>query len=471
MTEHVVPALDERRPLLGPAIVCLALALTGLPYLVLGSMGLYVVVYPVATAIIAVALYAVSRPAYVGFSMWVWFLTPLVRRLVDYGLGGYTESSPAMLAPYLVGGIGALGLWAVLTTEARGARQAFTLMLVALVYGGAVGFVQNSASKLAESAFEWGIPLVTGALVLVDWQQYPRYRDVILRTVTLGMGLLGLYGIYQFFVLPPWDRMWMESVHMISLGQPLPLQVRVFGTLNSPNPFAMTMVVGLLCLLASGNRSRVEALVARLATVPAAFALLLSTVRSGWGAYVVGLLYILFMARSQHRWRVLLFIAVMAAAVAPLALDESVSGRLSDRAASFTDLSSDRSLNARADLYSMAATQLLYIPLGLGLGMPNLDSGLIETVATLGWAGAAAYFLGFALLCLWAWRMRRRVPDHDPFIVVAMGIAVAMTATLPFGNSFTGVKGVYLFGFLALALAGIRYHAAALVRGPVVASG
>src|SRR5690606_21955010 len=83
---------------------------------------------------------------------------------------------------------------------------------------------------------------------------------------------------------------------------------------------------------------------------------------AGWGASVVGLLYILFMARSQHRWRVPLFSAVMAAAVTPLALDESVSGRLSDRAASFTDLSSDRSLNARADLYSMAATQLLYIP-------------------------------------------------------------------------------------------------------------
>ena len=455
------PALNERRRLAGLAAVFIAIACAGLPYVVLGSLTLYPVVYPATMGALAVALYSISRPVYIEFSMWVWFLTPFIRRLVDYGNGAFTEDSLVLTAPLVVGGVGILGLWTLLTEEAHGVRQAFILMLVALAYGGAVGLVVNGPVKMGLDGLQWGIPLVTGALILVDWRQYPRYRAALLRTITLGMGVLGLYGIYQFFVLPPWDRMWMESAPMQSLGNPVPMQVRVFGMLNAPNPFAMTMAVGLLGLLAAGVQSRTEALLAKLAAIPAGAALLLCQVRTGWGAYVVGLLYVMFMARRLNRWRVIVFLLLMVAALTPLVLMEGVSGVLSERTSTLTDLENDNSFNDRMNMYSTALPAVSTNPFGWGLGLPgSIDSGIIQLLAKLGWVGSALFMLGFAMLFLWVWRTRHYIPAHDPFVPVAVGIAVAMTATLPFQNFFMEVQGVYLWGFLAIAIAGSRYHRA-----------
>ena len=54
---------------------------------------------------------------------------------------------------------------------------------------------------------------------------------------------MGVYGLIQFFYLPPWDHYWMEA-HP-KLPENLPAGGRVFSTLNSPTLGAV-MMAGLL---------------------------------------------------------------------------------------------------------------------------------------------------------------------------------------------------------------------------------
>jgi hypothetical protein len=464
MTGTPAPSLtlDSRaRQLIGVAALCVVIGLSVMPYLMVEVLEHYMVIIPVACAAAAAALYAVSRPLYFGFSLWVWFLVAFVRRVIDYGLGEYVDSNFVMTAPYMVGGIGVLGLWSVLTAEDRGVRQAFTLSMVALAYGAAVGLAVNGADRMAPFALEWLVPMITAGLLLVDWRQYPRYREVVVRTMTLGMGVLSLYGIYQFFVLPPWDRMWMEAAPMISLGKPEPLLVRIFGPLNAPNPYAMTLAVGLLCLFAVNlKEDRTLGLLARFSAIPAMVAILLSGVRASWGAYFVGFFYVMVQTRSRSRWALALYLVLALAASVPLLLLGEVQSDVTERMESLTSLSDDRSLQTRTSYYTQAPTYLLSNPFGLGLGtIYQVDSGILVLLISLGWGGSFLYCLGLGILYWWAWKVAREGgPIRDRFVVVAGGVSIAMLSAIPFGNNFAGVKGVYLWGFLALALAGVRYY-------------
>src|SRR6266852_1783879 len=86
-----------------------------------GGQGLLLrVALPAMALLVGVILYA-SRPIlYVQYSLWVWFLTPLVRRLVDWRFG-YTDPNIILLAPFLVAGIAGL-------TVLRSGRSANTRM-------------------------------------------------------------------------------------------------------------------------------------------------------------------------------------------------------------------------------------------------------------------------------------------------------------------------------------------------------
>jgi hypothetical protein len=461
---------ELRYRLAGWGAAFIAVALAGVPYLVWGEITLYTVLIPAVAGAVAFALYYVNRPLYFGFALWVWFLTPFVRRLIDYASGAYIESNPVMTTPYIVSGVGVLGLWAVLTEDVKGVRQAYSFVIVALIYGAMIGLVINGAVAMATAVLEWGLPVVMSALLLADWQRYPEYRKVALRTITVAMGVIGLYGLYQFFVLPPWDKLWMESVDMNTIGYPAPLQVRVFGTLNSPFPFAMTLAVGLLGLFAVRGQGLVWGMLAWLAAVPATVSLLLTETRTAWGAIFVGFFFILLRAHAKSRRAIAFYLAAAAVVAVPLLLYEPISMEVTSRFSTFGDIQEDESFQDRVARYEAAAPLILTTPTGIGLGSfgsaarvsgggaGTQDSGILTTLFSLGWIGALLYGLGVGILFLWVWRAARGDPGGDRFLVVASGMAVAVLSAIPFGDVFSGVAGMYLWGFLALALAGARYY-------------
>ena len=85
-----------------------------------------------------------------------------------------------------------------------------------------------------------------------------------------------------------------------------------------------------------------------------------------------------------------------------------------------------------------------------------VDSGIIETLLTIGWLGAIPYFLG---LCLMMFKVfRSSVGRSDAFMNAARGISLSFFAQLIFGNSITGFSGILLWSFLGVSLAADKYH-------------
>jgi hypothetical protein len=79
----------------------LALLLIAAPLFAIGAGGWVRIVYPAVAVGLGLFLEARSAPAYVGFVLWVWVLSPLVRRLSDFQ-AGWQDPSVLILTPYLV---------------------------------------------------------------------------------------------------------------------------------------------------------------------------------------------------------------------------------------------------------------------------------------------------------------------------------------------------------------------------------
>jgi hypothetical protein len=65
------------------------------------SAGILRLVFPVTAFLLAVFLYLRHPILYIGFTWWIWFLSPLLTRLVDYRVG-WDSTRQMLVAPYLV---------------------------------------------------------------------------------------------------------------------------------------------------------------------------------------------------------------------------------------------------------------------------------------------------------------------------------------------------------------------------------
>jgi hypothetical protein len=74
-----------------------------------GKGTLLRIAIPAGATLTGFALYLRRPIGYIHFTLWVWFLTPLVRRLVDWRVG-FEDQNLVLLAPSLVSAIAGLTL-------------------------------------------------------------------------------------------------------------------------------------------------------------------------------------------------------------------------------------------------------------------------------------------------------------------------------------------------------------------------
>ena len=420
--------------------------------------------YPLAAIVIGAPLYLRYPALYVGFTWWVWFLTPEVRRLVDYQQG-WNPGNPVMLAPYLVAGLTFFALLRHLPKLQFRRLFPFGLIFLALLYGYSVGIFRAGPASATFDLLSWLVPVVFAFYLVVHWRSYPRYRQVVRRTFVWGVLVMGLYGLLQFFVLPPWDRYWMLHAPLESIGQAKPFEVTVFSTLNAPGPFAVVLMAGLLILFTGGG-------VLRWPSVAAGYvSFLLTLVRSAWGGWVLG---VLFLASHRNRFRSRMVVALTMAGLAIWLLLTlgPVGERIDARVQTLHNLEQDTSFKAREKSYWELLPQALLDPVGEGLGsigvatklkssggelgrVENFDSGLLSIPWVLGWPGTLLYVGGLTWLLFYALRARSQ---SDLFATASQGIVIAALAQLVFGLALSGVAGMVLWSFLGLSLVAERYH-------------
>jgi hypothetical protein len=421
---------------------------------VAGKPQLLRIALPAFAAVVGWLLYS-SRPvAYVSYSLWVWFLTPFVRRFVDWHFG-FIEPNFVLLAPFLVSGISIFALMPSTNRHKERIPVAFVLCGIAIFYGFVVGMLLHPSAETFFGLVNWLCPMLFGLHLYLNWPQYEQYQAVIARTFVLALLILGLYGIFQFFSPPAWDRYWLENVKADSFGRPEPLEVRVWSTMNSPGPFANTMMAGLLLLLVIRVPLKLPSAIAGY------LSLLLSVVRTAWLSWIVGFLLILKHGNPRVIVRLLLSILLLVACLVPLANDPRVATVIGDRFTTFTDLGHDASFGARLDMYKILIHDAANTPFGLGLRNLEVsrdmavDSGILTLIFSLGWLGSSLFLTGVLCLFFWGERIRN---STDEFNRAAKAITFAILAQLIAGDVFVNVTGAIFWIFAAMYLAADHHY-------------
>lgn len=222
-----------------------------------------------------------------------------------------------------------------------------------------------------------GLAVVTWILIgLIASGRVPDIWPLIYKTFPYLGAIIGIYGIFQFFYLPKWDRAWMIASKLNSIGAPLPEQVRVFGTAESPGPYAI--VLG-LCLIIALERSISERGSTRLMMAGIACLLVaplaLTAVRTGMlGIVLAGAFMSIRCLRGTKRIiPIIASVLIYAVLTFAVRLFSRTSSVLTESRLSEFDAANDNSLQSRLELLARVP-QYISNPLGRGVTV-NTDSG------------------------------------------------------------------------------------------------
>ena len=437
-------------------VLYVAIALAG------GGGRALTLTYPAGCAAVAAICYLRSPSLYYGFTWWTWLLTPMIRRVFDLRYG-FHATSPLLLGPLLATSIAIFTMVRYRRSLRSGTYAPFLAAFAALLYAYLIGMIRQSFAAATYDLLVWAAPIVFGLHLALEWRRFPRIRDTLSAVAVWGMLVTGAYGIFQFVDPPMWDRVWVVSAEMYSVGIPAPFLIRVFSTVNAPGPFATLLVCCFLFALVSPQRWRYIALAVGLV------ALLLTKGRSAWGALVLGglVLHLRQPIRAIPRqWLALMTILLIAG---PVIMQPRVLRLVSARAGTITELGHDASYRARVGSTRDYVSRVLDNPAGSGLGLfggatklrtgsasgSALDSGPLEVLGSMGWIGGSLYFM--ALLSILLSTLRRGGPRRDAITDAAAGVVVAILASSLFGNVFTGFSGFLLWNGVGILIGGRSY--------------
>ncbi len=417
--------------------------------------------YIVISFAVAVLLYLRYPPLYIGFTWWMWFITPLVSRLIDYR-SSFDESRLLLISQYLVTLVTLYTCFKDFPKSYRQGGLPFILAFISVVYAFFVGLIKTTPVTAGRAVLDWIIPIIFSFHLFINWRYYPQYRQIIKSTFLWGVLITGAYGVVQFLIAPEWDRAWLLSTKLTSFGDPAPLKIRVWSTMPSPGPFASMMMAGLLLLLTSSGPLTIAA------AGVGYLAFLLTMVRTVWGGWFLGLISMLISIKARLQMRLVITILVMAICVVPLTTMDPFAKSINSRLESLSTLDKDDSANVRKKIYEDGLSNALTNVLGNGIGNTFIvdqdgilrpiviDSGILETFFTLGWVGAILY-LG-AMIMLFFIGFQYTEFRSDPFMAASRAIALGSVSALPAGSSMIGSSGLFLWGFLALMMAAHKYY-------------
>lgn len=411
-------------------------------------------IFPAASFIVGVFLYRRYPILYIGFTWWIWFITPWIRRLVDIQ-SGWVDPSPILLAPPLVTLITFASFLRYFPQSYYQGGLPFILSFLGVGYAFFIGLIQAPLISAVLACLNWLTPIAFGFHLFINWRNYPQLSQNIQRTFLWGVLVTGSYGIWQYLVAPEWDKFWIVNTGAVAFGTPEPLGIRVFSTMNSPQPFAVVMMAGLL-LLFDGKGSL------RFASAGVGYlSLLLSSARAVWLGWLVAVFILTSSLKAKLQMRLILTLLVIVILVVPLANIEPFSSVIAPRIQSLTNADDDISYNERTDRYATYLGLALSQIIGSGLGGnaalgPNIDSGILDTFYSFGWMGAIPYLGGLILLIF----SLLQYPEvrFDSFMSAARAISIGVFAQIGLNGVTAGLFGVVLWGFLGIATGAHKYY-------------
>jgi hypothetical protein len=411
--------------------------------------------FPVTTFAIGVYLYRQFPILYIGFTWWIWFLTPLIARIVEFQ-NHITDQSLRLiiLSPYLVTIISVITFLKQIPKLYSKEGLPYILAATSIIYAIAIGVINgNSIIGIAKDFASWIVPILFGFHIIVNWKMYGSYRKITIHTFMWSVLIMGVYGIFQYMFAPAWDTFWLINAEGLDscCGWPEPFQIRVWSTQNYPFTFGYVMSACLLVIFDQYNFRNQTSLAVGL------LALLLSTVRSAWLGLFVGMFSLLGFSKVRTQLRISKSIALILIVVTCTIFSVSAfSDEIISRLETFTDLHEDNSLDKRTSLYLHLGKQAIVNVFGSGMGTQIADAGLIDVLETLGWFGSIIY--AFAVCLVLARIFSQPKIQNDPFINSSLSITLSIIVALPFKNTLVLMPGVLFWGFCGFAIAGYKFH-------------
>ncbi len=429
----------------------------------LASPGARLLVYafPFCCAIVGGYLYRRNLPGYVGFACWLFFLTPFVRRLVDFR-AGWIPATAVLLAPVLT--LCAPALWLVPEWRVILRRRAAPLVcaLALCAYASLIGLFHFPLALVVQDLVLWTSPLVFALVVLLNGDRVAELATAFETAFVYGLLVVGIYGIYQFFFLPAWDVLWIEQMKLVSIGLPEPTKARVFSTMNSPQVMASFLVAGILLAYNSRHRLRYVAIPVGL------LSLVLSQARSGWIAMLAGSVYLLIKLPVKQKMHLVvgLFLSSMALLIA--VQNPDLNDVVSKRFSTLFDGKNDGSYMDRVDGYKGVLLGFQDDPYGLGMGATPAvaqgmnafahggvslilgDSTLLMVLTTLGTAGTLILLGLLAFLARSSFARRREI---SPQLLGLRAVLIAVAAEALLDGVIAAPTGFITWAALAFCLA------------------
>ncbi len=421
-------------------------------------------VFPLSALAVAYYLCYRSPATYVSFVWWVWFLSPVIRRMIDYQVGGYTFG-PWTFAPMLVTSVSLIGFFTTLPKFYRGAAFPIVISAFAMIYCVAISFY------LPLRTITFGIltalSVITFAYYLViHWRQHQLIQVVTQRAFLWGTIFVGSYGIYQFLVAPPWDTFYMTSEFgNAAFGLPEPLKIRVFSTMTSPYAAATTLIAGIMISLGSKNPLRWLAMPLGTLTI------LLTLTRGCWLGFLAAIMAAIVVSKFRYKVRLVFAITVIGLIIFGVASSESFQTAIFQRVDSLSAGDADGSFNARKMAFNAAFGIAIQEIVGRGFvssaligdtGVPMGDNGILYILSSLGWIGCVPYFAGiiFALLLI----LRTYAKNGNPWLIVCFSSAIAVLAQIGAADISSEVHGLMLWSFIGSGIASSAYDRAHVDR-------
>ena len=420
-------------------------------------------IFPLGALLVGAFFYFRSRVLYLGYAWWMVMLVPLVRRLVDFRCG-WTEVSPILLTPFLICALGGVSVLQYLGELKRPHLRPFMLIGLGLIYAFLIGIVKVGVFPATFAMLEWFIPVLFAAHIVIHWRDFEQMDMVVRRVFTLGLLVMGVYGVLQYVILFPWDSYWMTSSKMVTQGVPYPFYVRVFSTMNSSLPLACVLL-GALILKPEGSRKFLYAC----AVVPAFMTFLLSLVRCTWGAWFIAVAYIVVASRKTKIAQTLFWMsAAFLLVVVIMFLVPPIYDAVMKRALTFERIGDDVSYLARLDFHKEYAGTAFGSVVGGGLGsvgsatrlssaggflgeLAHFDSGVLMLPYVLGWPGLFLYLGGLAILVADIFLLGN--PDQRARLVPYQALIIGFFAMMLFGNVIISQCGIMFWTIIGLARA------------------
>lgn len=177
------------------SIVFWAFASLSCGLLVSPLAGILHYLFPVMAIVTGLIFIHLSDKSYIILTLWVYFLTPVFRRLVDFR-SSYLDPNPILLAPFLVTLVSVLPV----LRRARLFRSVqclpYLLALAAIVYGILVGVCITPGAELAKDTLVWIVPVIWGLYLASLDRPSEITRKLISSQFKWAWILLGVYGVF-----------------------------------------------------------------------------------------------------------------------------------------------------------------------------------------------------------------------------------------------------------------------------------